>query len=564
MTRWPPDRRFVRHAWICVPLLTASSGAAQQAATGLPSREQIAPAVPAAPTGQPKVTIDDRSARPPCDLAPSAEEIDLRAAEFASADGTPLPAEIRVLLAPIRPTAGLQPVSGLCALRDRAAEALRVAGYIAAVSIPPQDIDGGIARLDVILAHFADVRLTGRPGRYARRLAPRLAEIKALRPVNQRELERMLLAIDDIPGLSITLTLRPAGTGTGAILGELAVDHDPVGLVAALDNLGSQAIGPVNATSRVEAYGLTGLYDRSYLGASIALGGHEQRVVQLGHYIGNGRRLTLGARFSYAWTRPSLPGFDIRSRSAVGGIDLSRQLLRSPEGELRLGAGLDITDQRARILVFPFNVPIRTRDELRVAYLRLSGSAQRGRHMLNGQVELRRGLAILGASSSGSTATSRPGADSTATVVRATIEDVIAWGPAFSLAGTIDGQWASGPLLGFEQYAIGNYTIGRGYDPGAASADRALGVRLEPRLDLFANGNPHPQIFAFADHVRIWKAGAGNPSGRFTSFGGGLRLIGPPAFAIEALYAHRPGNRTVATGTSKASDRLLASIAFRF
>lgn len=568
MTRSPPKALSARHGWILASLLTGSSAAAQQLGTGLPSREQIAPAIPDSQAPTPKVTIEDRTAATPCDLAPSAERIDLRGAAFVAADGVALPSDIRVLLAAIRPVPGAQPIANLCTLRDRAAEALREAGYIAAVTIPPQEIEAGTARFEVILAHFHDVRLIGRPGRYARRLTQRLAEIKAVRPVNQHLLERMLLAIDDIPGLSLTLTLRPAESGMGAIIGDLAVDYDPVSLVATLDNLGSQAIGPVIASSRIEANGLTGLADRSYIGGSTTLGSDEQRLFQLGHYFGNGRGFSAGARFSRASTRPSLTGFDLRSRSTIAGIDVTRNLLRSPGGDLSLAVGLEIIDQKVAIRVVETNISIETRDRLRVAYARLSGSAQHGRHLLAGQVEIRQGLPILRASPAGGAGTSRSGSDSTAAVIRGTIEDVVAWGPAFTLAATIDGQWASGPVLGFEQYAVGNYTIGRGYDPGSASRDRAIGLRLEPRLDIWPSERLKPQLFAFVDHVRTWDRGAATATvdgdGHFTSFGGGFRLIGPSAFAVEALYAHRPGNRAVATGTSAASDRLLASVALRF
>lgn len=567
MTRSRPDARPALHAWTLATLLMAWPAAAQQAGTGLPSREQIAPTIPEGQAPPPKVRIEDRAAPPPCDVAPSAEQVDLQTAEFLSSDGSPLPPDVRLSLAPVRPQRGLQPVSALCELRDRAAEALRQAGFIAAVAIPPQEIDGGAARFEVILAHFADVRLSGKPGRYARRLERRLAEIKALRPVNQHVLERMLLAIDDIPGLSLTLTLRPAGTEAGAIVGDLAVDYDPVSLLVTVDNLGSQAIGPTITSGRVEAYGLTGLSDRSYLGVATTLGSREQQLLQLGHYLGNGRGFSAGSRFSYARTRPSLPGFDIRSRSAVGAIDLTRQLLRAADRELTVSGGMEIVDQRVALRLPGQVVPI-SRDRLRVAFARLSGSVQAGRHMLAGQIEMRQGLAILNAGSVAATATGSSSSDASATVVRAFAEDVMAWGSALSLAATLDGQWSSGRLPGFEQYAIGNYTIGRGYDPGSASGDRALGVRLEPRLDIWPNEKLRPQLFGFIDHVRTWNAGTAaagrDANGRFTSFGGGLRVTGPSTFAIEMLYAHRPGRRTVATGTSIASDRLLASIALRF
>lgn len=562
MTTRRGTTRFTSRGCMAATLLAAGPALAQQVTTGLPSREQIAPVVPQGQAAPPKVTIDDRSARPSCDLAPSAEQIDLRTADFVAAGGQALPADIRTLLAPIRPQPGLQATDALCLLRDRAAERLREAGYIAAVSIPPQDIEGGTARFEVILAHFEDVRLTGKPGRYARRLAARIGEIKALRPINRHVLERMLLAIDDIPGLSITLTLRSAGTEMGAIIGDMAVDYDPIGATASLDNLASQAIGPVIATGRVEGYGLTGLYDRSYVGASTTIGSNEQKLIQAGHYLGDGRGFTVGGRFSYVWTRPSLLGLDIRSRSMIAGIDVSHQLLRRPDGDLALSAGLEIIDQKARLLFNNLDLLL-SRDRLRVAYARLSGNAQFGRHALGGQVEFRQGLSILGASPQSDPDTSRRGGDTTATVLRATIEDVVSFGPSVSLAATVDGQWTNNPVLGFEQYVIGNYTIGRGYDPGAASGDRAVGVRLEPRFEFNPGGSFRPQIFAFVDYVQTWNVDAENGGG-FTSFGGGLRLIAPSSFAIDAIYAHRPGKREVALGTSTASNRVLVSIAGRF
>lgn len=542
-----------------VALALASPAVAQQGVT-VPSREQIEPLRPEAQAGS--VRIDDRTARPPCAIPASADDIELRALAFTSADGEPLTGEVRSLLDQVKVAPGRHPVSILCDLRDQAATLLSRAGYIAGVRIPAQEVDQQIARLTVVLAHFDDVRITGTAGRYARLLEARAATIKALRPVKRRDLERILLLADDVPGLDVTIVLRPAGTEDGAIIGELTAHFRSAALVSSIDNMGSQAIGPLTGSATAELYGLTGLSDRSYVGVSTTLGSNELKLLQLGHYMGDGRGTTFGLRYSYAWTRPSLFRLDIRSRSSIAGFDLNRQLLRSTDRNLAFGVGLELIDQQVDLHAFQLKLPL-SKDRLRVAYARLAGSAVAGAHSLSGEIELRQGLGLFGASKNGSLMTSRPGGDPTATVLRASAQDVITLGGGFSLAAVANGQWANDSLLVFEQYSIGNYTIGRGYDPGSATGDRALGFRLEPRFDLATRGGITPQLFGFVDHAHSWLIGAG-AGGDFTSLGGGLRLTAGPRLSAEAIFAHRLDRSGLLSGTSTSQDRLLASFTLRF
>src|SRR5206468_2600301 len=53
--------------------------------------------------------------------------------------------------------------------------------------------------------------------------------------------------------------------------------------------------------------------------------------------------------------------------------------------------------------------------------------------------------------------------------------------PRFTLAVAVRVQYAWKSLLSFEQFAGGNYTVGRGYDPGAIIGDRGFGTQLEMR-----------------------------------------------------------------------------------
>ena len=100
--------------------------------------------------------------------------------------------------------------------------------------------------------------------------------------------------------------------------------------------------------------------------------------------------------------------------------------------------------------------------------------------------------------------------------------------PLVTLAFAPLAQWSDGPLLSYEQASLGNYTIGRGFDPGVALGDRALGGSLElrygslfpRRADAFAF-----EPFVFVDFAKAWvdDALAAPDPHRVLSAGGGLR-----------------------------------------
>ena len=56
------------------------------------------------------------------------------------------------------------PVSVVCDIRDRAATILRSDGYLAAVQVPPQTIDQGMVRFDVLMARMTAVQVRGNAG----------------------------------------------------------------------------------------------------------------------------------------------------------------------------------------------------------------------------------------------------------------------------------------------------------------------------------------------------------------------------------------------------------------
>ncbi|MEH3106793.1 MAG: hypothetical protein PGN09_05750 [Sphingomonas fennica] len=547
----------------------------------VPSREQVQPPAPrASDAPPPRVRVDgSRTATAaPCPLDALDIRADLRTIRFVAADARPLPAEIVRTLAGVTVAApGEQPIGAVCTVRDRATEALRRAGYIASVQIPPQEISGGELQLQVVLARITEVRVRGEPGHYRDALLQRIAQLKALDPLNEHDAERILLLAGDIPGLDVQLSLRPAGTTPGAVIGDLTIVRRRFTMLANLQNYGSTQLGRETGYLRGELYGLLTPTDIAYAGVSATAQSREQRVAQGGYITGLGSGgLTVGGRINYAWSRPDLGLLDLRSRSLIAGIDIALPLYRSVNRSLSVAAGGEIIEQRTRVYGSPLGSAPLNRDKLRIAFLRATGNARArradGRDMfaLAGVVEIRRGLGILNATPRGAAASpsgyipSRFGADPQAFVARAIVDGQAFAGP-FSVATSARGQWANNPLLNFEEFAIGNLSVGRGYDPGSNSADRAIGFANELRVALPLSRRVPIQLFGFGDIVwlRNLDQSTTERKRRLRSAGGGARVTLPGRMVLEMAYAHA-FDRALTFADRPPPDRVLLSLTAQF
>lgn len=557
-----------------MPFFIGQANAQIQPGT-LPTREQIETPPPAPPPAALGARVRDERVQEPCAFESSNLQADISRVRFESYGGGALPPAIAALIGRATIAPGRQPVSNLCRIRDEAAGRLREAGYIASVVIPPQEITGE-AVLQVVLARLVDVQVSGSAGRYRGTLDARIARLKAIDPFNVREAERVLLLANDVPGLEVAMTIRSAGTRPGEVIGELKVGYSPFLLIGNVQNTGSRAIGRESASVRAEFYGLTGASDRTYVGASSTLDFEEQQSVQLGHSFGLASGFTFGPSFAYAWSRPDVGALDLRSRSLVASIDAAAPIVRSLRQNLNIGGGFELIEQRVRLGRGGNAFPL-TRDKLRVAYLRLGGglkepaTADRQGSALGGSVELRQGLDIWNATRPATiTATgyapSRFEGEADATVIRGGLWTELGLTSAFSLGTQLQGQWASDPLLSFEEYSVGNLTIGRGYDPGITAGDRAIAARIEPRLTLPLSPRVGVQAFGFYDVVRIWNLDSITTEKERTlrSWGGGARFFLPGRLALDAMYAHPVDPELNLPGARRASDRFILSLTIQY
>lgn len=464
------------------------------------------------------------------------------------------------------------PVAALCQIRDDAAEILRRKGYLAAIEIPAQSIVDGHVRMEVLTARISAVRIRGSTAGAESKLEGYLAPLARSEALSIRQAERALLLAGDLPGYDVSMRLRPAGTAPGDFIGETGVTRERFNADLSIQNLSGAATGPWGAQLRLQAFGLTGLGDATSIGYFSTSDRREQKILQVAHEFRPGSKgLVLGGQFTRAWTHPGIAGIgnlDLRARTLLVGGYARLPLVRSLNANLWLSAGLDVIDQDTD-LIGPL-----TRDRLRVGWLRAEYDAVDGNQALprwrvSSALELRRGLNLFGASRachSLSCATlvpaSRADGRATATTIRWQSEFERRFGQ-LALSVAPRAQYAFRPLLSFEEFSAGNYTIGRGYEPGVLVGDDALGFTLEargPRMRLTAKATVRLQPFSFVDHVQVWNKDA--PSGmRLASVGAGVRAELGTRFRLEATVAvplsrppaldRRPGTRFLVSLTSR-------------
>jgi len=441
-------------------------------------------------------------------------------------------------------------------------------------------------RFNVVMARLTGLLVRGDAGRAERLIAAYLQRLTEPEVFNRFEAERYLLLAGDLPGYNVRLSLRSAGTARGEVIGEVVVQRLQALADLTVQNLGSSELGRWGALARAQFFGLTGLGDRTMVAAFATPDVEEQRTFQIAHdFRIGGEGLSLGGQVTFAWARPDLgdPALDIRSRTIFANIEAGYPFIRSLRRNLIGSVGVDLVDQDVDFGGLPLN-----RDRLRVAWVRLaaeasgppSGARRRGSTeppwRIGASIEARQGLDIFGATqpcgpllaactSPGIVPPTRLEADPTALVFRSSLDFEWRPGRLIIVAGSMRAQHSGDPLLGFEEFSAGNYTIGRGYDPGAILGDSGVALRGELR---FGRTIPRRgdelvvQPFVFVDQAWAWNEERllAVPRQELTSVGGGVRAAYGDRLRIELLLA-APLDRTLFQ--PRRDPRILLSITTR-
>ncbi len=538
-------------------LVCAGHALGQSTSPGAPTRQDLNPE--ARRGARPAASSSDLFAppsAPPCPLASSTLSFKLQAVDIAGSSIEPedaADAYARLVGTEI-------PVARICDIRDRLALILFRRGRLARVEVPEQTISGGRLRIEVTEARIVAVRVRGDIGPGQDRVEAYLDKLRGMTPFDLDTAQRYLLLANDVPRVRVAAALRPAAEGQGAIDLEVQLSRDPVNYLVAAQNTGSDSLGPWSVLTRVDLNSFTRFGERTTLIGYRTVIDNEQWIAQLVEEARFGSRGLLGrVSLAYGQSRPGglLAPLKLQGKSFVGSAEVRYPLIRLRRHSLYASAGVDFVDQSTS---FPGG-DVLADDKIRVVWTRLTGDFARGLGpdfdlAGNAELEGRKGLSVLGASRAGDPGLSRIQGRPDAWLARFDFEGHLTHRWA-DLGVRAQAQYADRPTVSYEELAVGDLTIGRGYEPAVLSGDRGVSaeVKLQSRpLRIFDGVAISP--FVFGDASYVMNLDIGSESRVLRSAGGGVEARLPYGARLQFAWAY-PFDKPFPTAPDKPAQRLL-------
>lgn len=408
------------------------------------------------------------------------------------------------------------------------------------VRLQPQTVQDGVVRFRVLEGRVERLTVLGQDPIARRQAAGAFAPLKDSVPLTRAELESAFAEAGRIPGLSVTAGFGPTETPGGMDL-VVQARRRPWSVYANVNNLYPEATGPWGVSLGLRHAGESPYGDALDLTLYTTADFAEQQAVRLGYR----RRLDadgaeVGAALLYASGEPdpSITSISYATDVWLARIDGARPLWKGAHGRLDLGLALDWVDQKSQVSG-SFTL---SEDHLRVADLSLKAEWRGSWGTLRGDLHGRKGLDFGGASRSGDPDLSRAGGDPQAWLVRGRLEGESAGFGPVKLYARLEGQTTDDRLLFPEQYAGGNLTVGRGFEPGAVFADKALGGTVELRFGPFGVGSlGRLQPFVFYDRIALKTNDASPLDTTLESSGAGLRFEKPGRWRATLTWARPDG-----------------------
>lgn len=403
-------------------------------------------------------------------------------------------------------------------------------GYILSrANVPAQRIKNGVVRVHVIEGFVDNIEIEGKIGGPKSRLQAYVDKIAASRPLQVKVLERYLLLIDDLPGVSAESVLTPSKETPGAANLTLLVKHKTVDGYASLDNRGSRFNGPIQGSAGANLNSILGLYEKTGFNFVTTEptseliyfnGSHEQQIG------GEGTKVILSGSLSRTEPGSTLKSFNVEGDSSTISALISHPFIRSREENLSGRFGFLVRNSETDILG-----SLSSRDRLRVFSLGFSYDfVDRFRGVSLLALQFSQGANILNATESGSATLSRAQGKSDFSKISTKLwrRQNIAHG--FSVLVEAAGQYALDTLLASEEFGFGGGQFGRGYDSSEISGDHGASIKAE--LQYFHQvGKKYfksLQAYGFYDFGSVWQKGndftGSDRQDSLSSAGGGVRF----------------------------------------
>lgn len=432
---------------------------------------------------------------------------------------------------------------------------LRDRGFLLSqVVVPAQEIVNGDVQFIIFDGFISKVEIYDAAGRPLVQLRPYLDAIEAERPLRAATLERKMLLLNDLGGVTARAYLRAAETSGASDLVVVA-DRKQVGGLLGIDNRVSRLLGKSQVDATLNFANIVGLNEAHML----RLLASENTDLFLASYalqlpVGSDG-LVLQPSISRSRTLPQVPSLPgLRTQSSSAGLTALYPFQRSREQNLT-----------ARIGIAGFNSETSVAGLVSSAYrlrtIRFGASwdrvdASRGITLVDAEVSA--GLRGLGARDD----EGLPGPNRSfvkGNVYIARLQDLV---PTWSLLTAFTAQVSNRSLNPSERLGLGGAQFLRAYDASELLGDQGYGVKAELRRQAVF-GRTMVTGYAFAEHaaVRAKLSEAPTSSDKASDVGVGARWSWATLNGVVEIA--KPMGRNILQNGNK-NARIFAGIAVTF
>jgi hemolysin activation/secretion protein len=449
------------------------------------------------------------------------------------------------------------------AVADKITAQYRSDGYMLSQAVvPKQDVTKGVVHIRVVEGYITKVVIKG-DTHDGRGLIQKMADkISSEKPSNLHTIERYLLLINDLPGITARSTLHPSTDTFGAAEMVLEVEHKAMDASFSTDNRGSRYIGPWQYSGSAGINSALGLDERTTIRGITASPLHELRMGDIVHeeqLDSEGTRLILNGSLADTAPHYTLTPLDITGQSLFWQAKVQHPFIRSREenliGDIAFdyrntrtdSQGTELSDDHIRAL----------RANAGYGFVdRFAGSNQTN-------FQFSQGINVFGASEN-DPKRSRADGKSDFTKLNLDLSHLQPLHGPFSLFGAVSGQYSFNPLLPAEQFVLGGSQFGSAYDPAELSGDDGMALRAElryaqsPGLSYLNTYEP----YSFYDIGKVWNRDTLDGTQSLASAGIGMRATFTPWLSGSTELAY-PLTKPVATEHNN-DLRLFVSLTGKF
>ncbi|CAD5367386.1 ShlB/FhaC/HecB family hemolysin secretion/activation protein [Rubrivivax sp. A210] len=443
-----------------------------------------------------------------------------------------------------------------------AANAYREAGWIVRAYLPQQEIAAGTVVVQIVEARFGAAQINSAQGlrldpERARRMV--LAAQPTGAPLSGQAVDRALLLIQDLPGVSVKGNLAP-GKEDGETDLLVRLDARPLWTGdATLDNVGSRSTGAWRLAGSVQARSAFALGDMASVNLIHSEGSDYLRAaasLPLGF-----EGLRLGASVStldYKVVSADFSALDLKGSSSTLGLDATYPVIRATARNLYASANLDLRGYRnsgSGVVTSDYSV--------RVLSAGLSGSQfdeWQGGGLTTASLTLSAGQVDLGGSPNEALDAAAAHTQGSFQKLRFSLGRQQTVDARTTLHAVVSGQFASRNLDSGEKIYLGGSTGVRAYPSSEAGGSEGLSLAVDLRFRV----NDNLSVGGLYDWGQVTvnrKTGfpGATPNNRLSLQGLGATAAWatPWGVNLSATWSHRLGDNPNATAGGQDQDGTL-------